>query len=128
VGSSHRSEWFKSSASNGGGTCVEVRFHGHRVSIRDSKYRRDPAHDPHREPIITITAERWTAFLDDLTGHPTRGTDAALIVASSPDGSLLHAANQGTTLRFTHAEWQAFLAGVHAHEFDHPGRPHLTSA
>ncbi len=123
-----RSEWFTSSFTNGSQACVEVRFHDDLVSIRDSKYRRDPAHDPHREPVITVTAGQWTAFLDEFTGHATRGANGALIVEDGPDGTLLRAADQDTTLSFTHAEWQAYLAGVHAHEFEHPGRTHLTSA
>ncbi len=124
----HRGEWFKSSVSSGDGSCVKVRFHDDLVSIRDSKYRRDPAHDPHREPVITVTAGQWTVFLDEFTGHATRGANGALIVEDGPDGTLLRAADQDTTLSFTHAEWQAYLAGVHAHEFEHPGRTHLTSA
>ncbi|MGI9001603.1 MAG: DUF397 domain-containing protein [Pseudonocardia sp.] len=125
MGASCRSEWFKSSASNGAGTCVEVRFHDDLVSIRDSKYRRDPAHDPHREPILTVTAEQWIAFLNDLTAP---ATDGPLIFESTPGGLLLHATNQNTTLHFTHAEWQSFLTGVHTREFDHSGRPYPVSA
>lgn len=128
VGASHRSEWFKSSASNGAGTCVEVRFHGDLVSIRDSKYRRDPTHGPHREPILTVAAEQWTAFLADLTGPGAPATDSPLIVESGPIGPLLRTTNQDTVLQFTHAEWQSFLTGVHAHEFDHPRRRHPASA
>lgn len=48
-------EWFKSSFSNGSQTCVEVRFDGDHVSVRDSK---DPA-----GPILTFTRSEWTAFL-----------------------------------------------------------------
>ncbi len=128
VGASHRSEWFKSSASNGGGTCVEVRFHGDLVSIRDSKYRRDPANDPCCEPILTVTAEQWTAFLADLTGPGIPATDSPLIVESGPTGPLLRTTYQDTVLHFTQAEWQSFLTGVHAHEFDHPRRMHPASA
>ncbi|MGH3566590.1 MAG: DUF397 domain-containing protein [Pseudonocardia sp.] len=113
--------WFKSSFSNGSGTCVEVRFHDALVSIRDSKHPRQQANDPGNEPIITVTTEEWTAFLDELDGHAIAGPDGSLIVEDSPHGPLLRATRQRTALSFTHAEWQSFLAGVHAHEFDRPG-------
>jgi len=114
-----RSGWFKSSFSNGSGTCLEVRFHDALVSIRDSKHSRQPAYDPGNEPIITVSIEEWTAFLDELAGHAIAGPGGSLIVEDSPHGPLLRATGQRTALSFTHAEWQSFLAGVHAHEFDH---------
>jgi len=52
-------EWFKSSFSNGGQACVEVRFDGDHVSVRDSK-------DPNG-PILTFTRTEWTAFLHGTT-------------------------------------------------------------
>ncbi|WP_063125141.1 DUF397 domain-containing protein, partial [Nocardia arizonensis] len=55
--------WFTSTRSNNGNQCVEVRFVGDAVLIRDSKYRRDPANRPADEPIITVTANEWTSFL-----------------------------------------------------------------
>ncbi|MGH3614373.1 MAG: DUF397 domain-containing protein [Pseudonocardia sp.] len=119
--SAYRSGWFKSSFSNGSGTCVEVRFHDDLVSIRDSKHPRRPAHDPSNEPIITVSVEEWTAFLDELAGHAIAGPEGSLVVEDGPHGPLLRATRQRTALRFTHAEWHAYLAGVHAHEFDHPG-------
>ncbi|MGI9001852.1 MAG: DUF397 domain-containing protein [Pseudonocardia sp.] len=127
VDAPQQSEWFKSSVSSSDGSCVEVRFHDDLVSIRDSKYRRDPAHDPHREPILTVTAEQWTAFLNNLTDPTNPRTGGALLVESSPGGPLLRATDRDTTLHFTHAEWQSFLTGVHAHEFDHPRCPHPAS-
>ena len=51
--------WFKSSYSSSTGTCVEVRFDTGRVSIRDSKNRRDTAGDP----ILTISPAQWSALL-----------------------------------------------------------------
>ncbi|MFD6463657.1 DUF397 domain-containing protein [Streptomyces roseolus] len=55
--------WFTSSRSNNGNQCVEVRFDGDAVLIRDSKYRRDPANRLADEPILTVTPAEWSAFL-----------------------------------------------------------------
>jgi transcriptional regulator with XRE-family HTH domain len=44
-------------------------FDGEFVSIRDSKYRRNPANHPSREPIITVMAAHWTVLLHHLTGR-----------------------------------------------------------
>ena len=46
--------WFKSSFSGAGG-CVEIRFEGARVVVRDSK-------DP-QGPTLTFDHHEWTAFL-----------------------------------------------------------------
>ncbi len=51
--------WFKSSYSNAASACVEVRFAGDAVLVRDSKNR---AHGP----TLTVTATEWAAFLDGL--------------------------------------------------------------
>lgn len=104
--------WFKSSFSNGSGTCVEVRFHDDLVSVRDSKDRRPD------QPTITITANEWRRFLDSLDTD-TPG-DGPLTAAITPTGTLLRAPDQGVTLRFTPAEWRAYLLGVRHHEFDPP--------
>lgn len=55
--------WFKSSYSNSAVTCVEVRFAGDAVLVRDSKNR---AHSP----ILAVPPTEWTAFLDELAGAP----------------------------------------------------------
>lgn len=62
-----RNGWFTSSFSSNANQCVEVRFEGKRVSIRDSKYRRNPANRLARDPIITVTAAQWTLLLHHLT-------------------------------------------------------------
>lgn len=101
--------WFTSSVSNGSGSCVEVRLHDGRVSVRDTKYRRDPAHDPDRQPALTVPLPEWVAFL---TGRPS-----ALSAAPDGDGVVLRAAGQPVELRYTAAEWSAFAAGVELGEF-----------
>lgn len=112
--------WFTSSRSNNGNQCVEVRFDGEAVLIRDSKYRRNPANRPADEPIITVTASEWTTFLEHLTTRRTpavAGGARTLLAYTAPagDATLRHG---DTTLTYTPAEWDAFLAGVRAGEFD----------
>jgi hypothetical protein len=48
--------WRKSSASLGGGACVEVAPYGDGVALRHSK-------DPHG-PVLVYTAAEWTAFVN----------------------------------------------------------------
>ncbi|MFC4373906.1 DUF397 domain-containing protein [Nocardia halotolerans] len=105
--------WFTSSRSNNGNQCVEVRFDGDVVQIRDSKFRRNPMNTGLDEPIITVDSTQWTAFLRCLltnSPHPT------LIADVTPDGAatLRH---EDVTLHFTPAEWEAFTAGAHDNEF-----------
>ena len=57
--------WFKSSYSTSSVACVEVRFAGDAVLVRDSKNR---AHSP----TLAVTTTEWTAFLDELAGVPTQ--------------------------------------------------------
>lgn len=101
--------WFTSSFSNGSGSCVEVRLHGEHVSVRDTKFRRDPAHDPDRQPTITVPVGDW---MDFLAGRPSS-------LSAIPDGAgvVLSAAGQAVELRYTPAEWSAFVAGVRLGEF-----------
>ncbi len=105
--------WFTSSRSNNGNQCVEVRFDGDAVQIRDSKFRRNPMNLGMDEPIITVDAALWTAFLDCLR---TTRRHPALVAHVSPDGSatLRH---EDTLLHFTAPEWAAFVAGVRDNEF-----------
>ena len=56
--------WFKSSYSNGGSDqCVEVRMTDECVAVRDSKA---PA------ASFRVDSRAWAAFLDRVTGAPTR--------------------------------------------------------
>lgn len=107
--------WFTSSRTNNGNQCVEVRFDGDAVLIRDSKFRRDPAHRPGDEPVITVTAGEWTAFLDALIGGTAQTT--GLIARPAADGSTTLSRGD-LTLTYTPGEWDAFVAGARAGEFD----------
>ncbi|WP_036507398.1 MULTISPECIES: DUF397 domain-containing protein [Nocardia] len=106
--------WFTSTRTNNGNQCVEVRFDGDAVQIRDSKYRRDPANRPELEPVITVGALAWMAFLRMLLHG---GIEGDLHIRPAPDGGtvLVH---DTTELSFTPGEWQAFSAGAHDGEFD----------
>ncbi len=107
--------WFTSTRTNNGNQCVEVRFDGAAVSIRDSKYRRNPANRPEREPVITVDALIWMEFLAELAG---RG-DCSPHLRTRPDrdgGTVLR--HDTVELRFTAGEWFAFTAGVRDGEFD----------
>ncbi|MBF6397895.1 DUF397 domain-containing protein [Nocardia cyriacigeorgica] len=110
--------WRKSSYSNNGGaSCVEVRFAGTEVLVRDSKYLRNPANDPDQQPVIAIPRHLWTAFLDLAAGHRSANHPALPTLKVHLDGSAtIHAAN-GTKLAYTPAEWAAFTAGIHNGEF-----------
>ena len=68
-GAQDQDSWFTSSFSSNANQCVEVRLHSEFVSIRDSKYRRDPTNTPAHEPIITITTDHWSALLHQITTH-----------------------------------------------------------
>ncbi|MEU7024393.1 DUF397 domain-containing protein [Streptomyces sp. NPDC046203] len=48
-------EWFKSSHSNGNGSCVEVAHLGGAVAMRDSKVESGP--------VVTCGVEGWRAFI-----------------------------------------------------------------
>ncbi len=107
-------DWFTSSRSNNGNQCVEVRFDGDAVLIRDSKYRRNPANRPAEEPVITVTASLWTSFINLLNSGLSHNE---LIAQTSADGSatLRHG---DITLYYTPEEWDAFIAGARDGEFD----------
>jgi hypothetical protein len=116
-----QTNWFKSSFSSPSQSCVEVRFDGAVVHIRDSKYRRDPSHDLTQEPIISVTVEQWDVLLDELVGRTQTGANRALSVEILADQTTcLRATELPTTLRFTKTEWAMFLAGVRAGEFQAP--------
>ena len=48
--------WIKAKASGGNSQCVEMRRHGERIEVRDSK---SPT-----GPVLSFTAGEWAAWLD----------------------------------------------------------------
>ncbi|WP_067826403.1 DUF397 domain-containing protein [Nocardia inohanensis] len=118
--------WFTSTRTNNGNQCVEVRFDGAVVLIRDSKFRRDPERRLETEPVITVTAPEWMSFLGVVLGCGTDPVD--LTARLRPDGhtELRHGE---ITLVYTPGEWDAFLAGAQDGEFNRvPVRLSGTSA
>ncbi|WP_218020908.1 M13-type metalloendopeptidase [Nocardia crassostreae] len=104
--------WFTSTRTNNGNQCVEVRFDGDAVLIRDSKYRRNPEHRPEAEPIITVSASEWMSFLALVLGRNDAAAPTGdLTTHPAPDGhtALRHGE---ITLVYTPGEWRAFLAGA----------------
>jgi hypothetical protein len=110
--------WLKSTFSTGSCTCVEVRFEENGVSIRDSKYRRDPNHDLALEPVIAISDPTWETFLSEVRGDMPAGANGALGMEHSADGTVtLRSLAEDTALVYTPEEWSAFVAGVKANQF-----------
>ncbi|WP_228786499.1 DUF397 domain-containing protein [Nocardia terpenica] len=110
--------WRTSSYSgSNGGECVEVAFDDDRVLIRDSKYLRNPANDPASQPVITMSAADWSAFLGAATAgiHITQHDLPTIERADTGEVSLRAA--DGTVLTYTAAEWLAFTSGVRDGEF-----------
>ncbi|MFV0258272.1 MAG: DUF397 domain-containing protein [Acidimicrobiales bacterium] len=64
--SRRREGWFKSSYSNASCSCVEVRYDGDQVLIRDSKYLRNLSHDPGRQPILAVRSADWAQYVGRL--------------------------------------------------------------
>ncbi|WP_460697098.1 DUF397 domain-containing protein [Nocardia thraciensis] len=112
--------WFTSTRTNNGNQCVEVRFDGDAVLIRDSKFRRNPAHRPEDEPVITVTASEWMSFLDVVRGRGDATTPLAAETAAAGETSLRCG---DTVLTYTAGEWSAFVAGVREGEFDRVPMP-----
>ncbi|WP_163509119.1 DUF397 domain-containing protein [Fodinicola acaciae] len=55
--------WFKSSHSDAAATCIEVRFAGDVVEIRDTK-----ANGVDGQPTLTVDAPSWRAFIAKIAG------------------------------------------------------------
>ncbi|MFI5781231.1 DUF397 domain-containing protein [Nocardia sp. NPDC051570] len=111
-----RTGWFKSSFSNQGTNCVEVRFDGDVVLVRDSKYLRNPANDPTIEPVIRMRAADWAAFLEAALGRSVLDVPGLPAIDHHPDGNIsLRAPDKSLT--YTPDEWLAFVRGIQADEF-----------
>ncbi len=107
--------WFTSTRTNNGNQCVEVRFDGAAVHIRDSKFRRDPANHSACEPVITVDAREWMRFLAAVLADA--GVDGELVTAPA-GGGRTRLRRGAVELTYTPGEWDAFLAGARDGEFD----------
>ncbi|WP_433635532.1 DUF397 domain-containing protein [Nocardia sp. CA-120079] len=108
--------WRKATRSNNSGACVEVLEGISSVSIRDSKYLRNPLNDPAAEPIITVTKAEWSAFVDEIAGR-TALRPAHLRASAASDGTM-QLTHSNVVLTYTPAEWEAFADGVRCGEFN----------
>ncbi|MBF6062999.1 DUF397 domain-containing protein [Nocardia terpenica] len=104
--------FFKSSFSNDGTACVEVKFVGDRVLIRDSKYT-GPAD---QQPVLSLPSVQWPALLD-LTLSRESGHAGFVTISVHPDGGAT-ITGQDTALVYTPAEWDAFAKGVADGQFN----------
>ena len=111
-----RGEWFKSSRSNDGTNCVEIKISDQSVSIRDSKYLRDPANDPRAQPVISVPVELWSQVLDLALSAGSGTVGGALAIVVEDDGSASVRSGE-VTLVYTADEWDAFVKGVADGEF-----------
>lgn len=104
--------WFKSSFSASNSSCVEVQFNRENVLIRDTK-------DQGEGPTISVTADQWQKFLDELTCDSEKicPNGAMRINRSNSGAVLLESIESGIVLHFTDIEWAMFLAGVREDEF-----------
>lgn len=107
--------WIKSSRSNANQNCVEVRFDGDVVLIRDSKYLRDPANDPADQPIIAIPVAVWPEFLTAAIDGETRASNRMPQIKRHTGGVTVRAGE--ITLAFSAVEWEAFVGGAGIGEF-----------
>ncbi|MEV5539933.1 DUF397 domain-containing protein [Saccharopolyspora shandongensis] len=112
--------WFKSSFSNPSQACVEIRFADGLVQVRDSK-------DHGEGPVIDVPGREWPTVLAEAAGRLPTGTNRAIRIVQHADGgaNLQPLPARSLTLSYTAAEWEAFVAGIHAGEFDlpHSARP-----
>lgn len=107
-----RAGWFTSSYTNNGGACVQVRFDGADVLLADSK-------DRGSGPVITLSGPEWEGFVAAALGAPPATATAA--ITPTAGGGRVVTAKDGTTLTYTAAEWNAFLAGAADGEFRRSG-------
>ncbi|XVS66880.1 DUF397 domain-containing protein [Actinosynnema sp. CA-299493] len=104
--------WFKSSFSTASGDCVEVRFDGDVVQVRDTK-------DQGGGPVLTVQAPAWDDFLRQLLSGAVEADGVLAVLPAPRGGAILRAGEDGGELRYTRGEWEMFMRGVRAGEFTH---------
>ncbi|NNH72980.1 DUF397 domain-containing protein [Nocardia uniformis] len=109
-----RDTWFKSSFSKEAGTCVEVRFTGDAVLMRDSKYI-GAAQD---QPTIMIPIVLWPRILEVALSRSSSKSYDGLAIDVNDDGSVVVSDGRGVRMAFTADEWDAFAKGVADGQFD----------
>jgi len=119
----HLDGWKKSTFStNNGGACVEVKFAGDRVLVRDSKYRRDSANDVSAQPFVAVPVHGWSTLCDIALGgiSGTIEEEVVRIAIDTGGAAVVSSGGQGIALSFTAEEWDAFGKGIANGEFDRP--------
>jgi hypothetical protein len=110
-------DWSKASKSdNSGANCVEVRFANaddaagtDMVLIRDSKDKDG------KQTVIRLPVDEWNKYLAGLKlGYGAFPSS----VTNAPASEWWLIAKEGTVLKFTFGEWDAFMDAVHRGEFD----------
>ena len=106
-----RTDWFKSSFSPSQSGCVEVRFNGATVQVRDTK-------DHGTGLVLSVDIVTWPGFIAEVTGAAATGSNHALRIEHLPGGGArLHAMDDTAALTYTGGEWAAFTAGAAEGEF-----------
>ncbi len=110
--------WSKAAASGATSACVVIQFLGDRVRIRDSKFVHGSTLTGAVQPVVSVTAKAWPAFIDAVAAGAA-GADCPEIgfetVASGH--VVVRAQATGLELRFEAHEWAAFVDGARAGEF-----------
>ncbi|MBF6238691.1 DUF397 domain-containing protein [Nocardia otitidiscaviarum] len=103
-------QWRKSAFSQDGSACVEFAFVDAFVSLRDSKYGRDPRNKISEQPTISLPANEWHTFLGAVIGE--QAAPAGIHIHRNRDGGATVSDDLGVELTYTAVEWDAFIAAV----------------
>ncbi|BDT89656.1 DUF397 domain-containing protein [Nocardia cyriacigeorgica] len=109
--------FFKSSHSNDGPACVEVKFDGEWVLLRDSKQTSEYVSAPAMQPTIALPAVHWAAFLDAAVQRGPASIADVVAIEPTRDNGITLRAPDNTTLTYTTSEWDAFVSGIEGGEF-----------
>lgn len=109
--------FIKSSYSTATCTCVEVLVdrRQNQVFVRDSKQVVTVAGREISGPVICVSVEEWSAFVEHFRARGHGPTDSEIRVDDSGADVILRSG--GVRLSFFRAEWDAFLDGLQAGEF-----------
>jgi hypothetical protein len=103
--------WKKSSYSNPSGNCLEAKTEGDLVLVRDTKLGE-------QSPVFSVPEDDWQVFVAEIKGRVVFPASRWIYTSDPGEGMRLHTAKSSDTLLFTVAEWDAFLDGARAGEFD----------
>lgn len=115
--------WFKSSRSSETQSCVEVKFDGDLVLIRDSKQNSTYVDTPDEQPRIAFPTVQWLAFLDlVLSAQPGRVETLTVDLHQDGRADVTGHSRNGSVVKhhYTTKEWDAFMKAVADSEFERP--------